>query len=239
MDLVLDIGKHRLKGAAFEGGILQGSFTLPLEIANLQTVLEHREYDAIYIFSLNPAFEKQTSILPFSFSKIDFSKITVAKEVDTPEEVTPYRIANVFGALHHFPQNDCIVVDLGRAITFDIVGRQGAYLGGAICSGPDFEKEMLGKFAFNLPTEEVPKTTQQEIELGLYYGLLGKVERITSELRLRLDSMSDVKVLATGGLISRFESDKLTEDLSELVDTIDPALTLTGIYEIALEQKEK
>ena len=44
----------------------------------------------------------------------------------------PDRIANIYGALYHFPSNDCVIVDIGTTVRFDYVTKHGVYLGGAI-----------------------------------------------------------------------------------------------------------
>ena len=60
--------------------------------------------------------------------------IPIAVRVDRPSEVGADRLVNAYaaGRFHHAP---AIVVDLGTATTFDCVGADGAYVGGAIAPG--------------------------------------------------------------------------------------------------------
>ena len=53
---------------------------------------------------------------------------------DNPKEVGADRIANAIGAYDLYG-GPCIVVDLGTAITFDVISSEGEYLGGAIAPG--------------------------------------------------------------------------------------------------------
>lgn len=247
MDLVLDIGNFRLKGAFFEGDQVKSPFVLPLEMGALKQVLEGKAIEATLISSVNDQVEPQVKALfdnmGFPYRLLDFSTMKVKLDVDEPEALGHDRIANVYGALTRFPQNNCVVVDLGTAVTFDFVGCEGCYLGGAIYPGIDIGAKALAEYTDKLP--EVPcvrpetavaKTTETHIQSGLYWGLLGAVERLIFEMRQSVDSPSDVKVIATGGLFRTLQDENFTADISDLVDLIDPMLTLVGLHEIMKEK---
>ena len=53
--------------------------------------------------------------------------------VDNPAEVGADRLLNALAAHQHFG-GPLIVVDFGTATTFDVVDKDGAYLGGVICA---------------------------------------------------------------------------------------------------------
>lgn len=243
MDLVLDIGNYRLKGAIFVEDRLLELFTLPLEPTPLKEKLRLWRLARILVSSVNQTKEKDLlATLPF-YTLLDFSKVKVPLDVDEPQEVGHDRIANVYGALFHFPQNDCIVVDMGTAVTFDYVGCNGHYLGGAIYPGVEIGAKGLAQYTARLPAVDVEKpetsvgkTTKTHIQSGLYWGLLGAIERITFEIRSQSENPSNVKVLATGGLLVKW-GESFTEDLKELVDLIDPALTLIGLHETMKEMR--
>jgi len=61
-------------------------------------------------------------------------KTGVRIRMENPKEVGADRIANA-AAAHHLYQGPIIIVDLGTATTFDVVSREGDYLGGAIAPG--------------------------------------------------------------------------------------------------------
>lgn len=241
MDLVLDIGNFRLKGALFETDRLVDAFACELKEENLKFPLA----ESVLISSVNPQFEptvcKALGDIPYEI--LDFSKLNVMLDVEKPEEVGHDRIANVYGALYHFPQNDCIVVDLGTTVTFDYVSCAGGFLGGAIYPGMHIAAKALAKHTSKLPEAKVAKppkavakSTETNIQSGLYFGLLGAVERVTFEMRTSSENPSNVKVIATGGLLHQL--DGFEEDLNDLVDLIDPHLTLVGIHEIMKENKK-
>lgn len=248
MDLVLDIGNFRLKGAFFEGDRIVSQFGLPYDMDALKGVLSAYKSDATLISSVNQTAEAQVrelfASLNIPFNLLDFSNVKVKLDVDEPEQVGHDRIANVYGALFHFPSNDCIVIDLGSAVTFDYVGCNGHYLGGAIYPGVDIGAKALAQYTQLLPEveiekppEPVAKTTKTHIQSGLYWGLLGAIERIVFEMQDLSPTPSDVKVIATGGFLRREHIEEFPQDLGDLVDLIDPALTLIGLHEIMKEKK--
>lgn len=239
-----------MKGAFFEGDVLTDFFILPLSAAELKRKIENRKIDRTLISSVNDPIEKEVHALFDSmqvpYQLLDYSKLRLVLDVDEPQAVGHDRIANVYGALFHFPQHDCLIIDIGTAVTFDLATKEGHYLGGAIYPGLAIGSKGLAQYTNKLP--EVPiarpesalgKTTVTHIQSGLYWGLLGAIERIISELRQTQNSPSEIKVIATGGATrkgDRCPSDEhFLEELSDLVDLIDPELTLNGLHEILKE----
>ena len=70
--------------------------------------------------------------------------------VDNPGEVGADRQANSLAGHHRFG-GPLIVVDFGTATTFDVVGDDGAYLGGVICPGINISLSALHQAAARLP----------------------------------------------------------------------------------------
>jgi type III pantothenate kinase len=120
------------------------------------------------------------------------------------------------------------VVDFGTATTFDAISARGEYLGGAICPGIGISAEALFQRAAKLPRVDIvrPKsvigrTTVTSMQSGLYFGYLGLVEGLVGRMRDELGGRP--KVVATGGLAGLLLAG------SNLVDHLDPLLTLTGL----------
>jgi type III pantothenate kinase len=82
------------------------------------------------------------------------------------------------------------------------------------------------------PESALGKTTVEHIQSGIYFGMLGAIERIVDELRQEHPSPSSMMVLATGGMTRDKE---LEQDLLDFVDIVDPYLTLIGLKEILKE----
>ncbi|MBI3683869.1 MAG: type III pantothenate kinase [Acidobacteria bacterium] len=146
---------------------------------------------------------------------------------ENPSEVGADRVVNGVAAFHKYG-GPCVVVDLGTAITFDAVSRQGEYLGGVICPGIGIS--ISGLFAktarlpmvdFRDPGKLIGTNTVGSIQSGLYYGTVSMIDGILD--RMIAEMGVDTKTVATGGqagLIIRG---------SRLVRTLDEDLTLEGL----------
>lgn len=256
---IIDIGNTNVKIAFFKEDCLEESRSIPSSSSLKEVLIPFLQSKAIekaFIASVQHETEKTVKEILHEHSipivMFDPVLLSLTLDVDEPQAVGQDRIANVYGALRHFPTFDCIVVDIGTAVTFDFVTKEGSYLGGAIYPGIDISAKALANYTNKLPYVQVLKpetalarTTETHIQSGIYYGLLGAVERIVSELRLTSISPSSVKVLATGGA-TRIENTNMCEDkvlfiedLKDLVDFIDPHLTAVGLYEIFKEHLSK
>jgi type III pantothenate kinase len=121
-----------------------------------------------------------------------------------------------------------VVVDLGTAITFDVISKQGEYLGGVICAGIGmaisglFSKTaLLPMVNFTAPEKLIGTNTMGSIQSGLYYGSLGMIDGILE--RLVAEMGPETKLIATGGNAT------LIQEGSRLIQHVDEDLTLTGL----------
>jgi type III pantothenate kinase len=105
------------------------------------------------------------------------------------------------------PSRGAIVVDLGTAITIDLVESDGGFAGGAILPGIGTAGRALADQTDALPhvaldpngNPPIPlgENTRMAIEAGLYWGTVGAVNELVAQLSARLDSPPDVFI--TGG----------------------------------------
>ena len=123
-----------------------------------------------------------------------------------------------------------IVVDFGSATTFNLVTKEGTYLGGAIAPGIKTATESLVTTAAKLPRIELEKPqnivgtdTKSCMQSGIVYGYTGLVKYLVDKYK-ELDEMQGAKVVATGGL------SELVENVEpDLIDVTDRALALKGL----------
>src|SRR5215469_11624543 len=153
--------------------------------------------------------------------------------VDNPAEVGADRIVNGVAAFERYG-GPSIVVDIGTAITFDVISERGEYLGGAIAPGVGISAEALVQRTARLPKVDLRRparvigtNTVTHIQSGLFYGFIGLVdgllERIIEEM-----GASKPKIVSTGGLATMIASG------SRYIGIVDELLTLDGmriIYE--------
>ncbi len=147
--------------------------------------------------------------------------------VDNPREVGADRIANTAAVAHRYGGPAC-VVDFGTATTFDIVSRDGEFLGGAIAPGLGIAADALvrrtaklPRVALEPPPSPIGRNTVHAMQSGIIWGYVGLVEGLVARFREELGP--EMKVIATGGLA------RAMARLTPVIEHVDPWLTLEGI----------
>jgi type III pantothenate kinase len=148
-------------------------------------------------------------------------------DVDEPGHLGADRIVDCVAAFQRYG-GPAIIVDLGTATTFDVIGRSGAYKGGAIAAGVATSLKALASNAaqlFNvelhMPDAVIGRNTADQLRSGIVAGHLAMLEGMIERTRAELGT--DVQVIVTGGLAPLFA------DRSSLFDHFDPDLTLHGL----------
>ena len=184
------------------------SSVVPSVIYELKTFVKNT-------FNVNPKIIGDT-IIP----KINIS-------IDRPDEVGADRLVNSLAA-HKIYGGPIIVVDFGTATTFDIVNKEGTYIGGIISPGVHLSMDALDKatailprIAINKPDKIIGTNTVTAMQSGIFWGYISLLEGII--VRIKKETKSEMKVIATGGL------SKLFKTHSDAIDDIDEDLTLKGI----------
>jgi type III pantothenate kinase len=127
---------------------------------------------------------------------------------ENPGEVGADRVVASIAAFERYG-GPCIVVDFGTATTFDAVTAKGEYLGGAIAPGIQISAEALYLRTAKLPRIEVVKpkkavgkTTVTSMQSGIYFGYIGLVNNIISEIVKELGA--EPNLVVTGGFAAQF-----------------------------------
>jgi len=152
-------------------------------------------------------------------------------KVDAPGEVGADRLLNALAA-HQAYKGPLVVIDFGTATTFDVVDRDGAYLGGIIAPGINLSIEALHKAAARLPRigigrpqAVIGRSTVSAMQSGVYWGYVGLIEGLV--VRIQAEYGDILKVIATGGLAP------LLAEGTNVISRIDPDLTLDGLRLLA------
>ncbi len=144
-----------------------------------------------------------------------------------PKEVGQDRLVNSFAAktLYGTPS---ITIDLGTAITFDVISKKGEYLGGLIFPGLELSMEalslkaaLLPRITLRKPKNLVGKETAESMRSGIYYGIGSLCDGIIEKLNNKFNTR--FKVIATGG------HSREIANFCELIDKVDMDLTLKGL----------
>jgi len=149
-----------------------------------------------------------------------------------PREVGPDRIANT-AAAHYLYDGPVIVVDVGTATTFDVVSREGDFIGGVIATGIGTAAEALFRRAAALPRIElvaprraIGTSTVTAMQSGIVFGYVGLVEGIVARIQRELGEKATV--VLTGGY-----ADVIAPE-TNVIDAVDPNITLVGLRQIYL-----
>ncbi len=155
------------------------------------------------------------------------SRLGVAIDYPKPRTIGADRLANA-AAVAHLP-GPIVVVDFGTALTFDIISRHRAYLGGVIAPGLEAMTDylhqrtaLLPKIALLEPPSAIGKSTRQAMLAGAVHGYRGLVRQILLEIRGELCTRR-LRVVATGGYAAL-----IAAGLPE-IHTVQPNLTLEGL----------
>ena len=153
----------------------------------------------------------------------------IAVRYDDPREVGPDRVLHAVAALaRHEPP--LIIVDLGTALVFDAISREGEYLGGAIAPGVGiasralFERAaLLRRVSLEPPRagSAIGRNTEHSLQSGICYGyaemICGMVRRFQAELG------GGATVIATGGYAGAIA------DAAGCIDAVEDDLNLEGL----------
>ncbi|MBU0600246.1 type III pantothenate kinase [bacterium] len=167
---------------------------------------------------------------PPLYLKIEDLKEIIKIEYPSPSEIGVDRIVSAIAAkeLYGFP---AIIVDLGTAITFDVLSEKGAYLGGAITPGLEISMVTLFERAALLPKAKIIKTekimgmdTVSSMQSGVYFGFRYLIEGIIKKIQDELNMKA--LIVITGGWAEIYRGEIRA-------DFIDPCLILEGLRIIA------
>ncbi len=159
-------------------------------------------------------------------------KTGVRIRMDNPREVGADRIVNAASA-HHLYGGPIIITDLGTATTFDVVSREGDYMGGAIAPGITTAAEalftraaMLPRVELTYPERAIGTNTITAMQSGIILGYIGLIETMVARIQQELEEKA--KVVATGGYA------ELMAKGTAVIDVVNPNLTLIGLRLIYL-----
>ncbi len=154
-------------------------------------------------------------------------------EYPYPEQIGQDRLALAIGAVagHGTP---VVAIDLGTAVTFDVINRRGAYEGGIIAPGLNIMTRYLHEQTALLPALDpadllvssgIGQSTVEAMKIGCAVGFAGMIrallDLVLKELRERGEG--DVKVVATGGSVGNLPKAWLGDI------HFDPDLLLRGL----------
>ena len=247
MLLAIDVGNTNTVFAVHDGNAFVSDWRCNTESVRtadqyfvwLSQLMRHRGLDPAIIdevvisntapatlFNLRVLCDRYFSCRPLVVGKPE-CKLPVEVRVDNPAEVGADRLVNTVAAYRKYG-GDLIVVDFGTATTFDVVGNDGAYVGGVIAPGVNLSLDALHQAAAHLPRIDVTmpphvlgRNTVHCMQSGIYWGYIGLIEGICA--RLAEERERKMCVIATGGLSPLFARG------TNVIEAADGDLTMRGL----------
>ncbi len=151
-----------------------------------------------------------------------------------PAEIGQDRLANAAGAHALAPGRPAIVIDLGTAVTFDLVTPEGGYEGGIITPGPALVTRYLHERTAQLPlvtdlttpvTSVIGKSTAEAIRIGAIVGYAGLIQALLDAVLAEFAArgLPPAEIFLSGGAAAVVEG-----RLRQPARTV-PDLTLLGL----------
>jgi type III pantothenate kinase len=244
--LVVDVGNTQTHLGAFRDGVLLHDWRFATvrdstadELgARLRSLLALREMsfgdlDASILSSTVPQLRPEWTAMAERYLGHEMPvvgpglKTGMPIRMDNPREVGADRLVNAVAAYERLG-GPCVIVDFGTAITYDVVGEAGEYVGGIIAPGVEISMEALTSRAAAIPKIDltppralIGKSTVEAIRSGVIHGFAAQVDGMLHRLRDELGE--ETAAVATGGLASAIVP------FCEQIDDVDPLLTLTGL----------
>ena len=261
--LVIDAGNSNITFGIFDGEEIVHQWRIQTSKEKtsdeygieLEQILHHFEYDStmikdVIIGSVVPDLMHALPAMCRRFLKKEAlivgenTKTGVAIQMENPKEVGADRILNAVAGFEKYG-GPLIIVDIGTAITHDVISRQGIYLGGSIAPGIGISSAALFTRTSKLPRVELvaPKTaigknTVEAIQVGIVYGFIGLIDNILDHIveELIATGQGRPRIIATGGFST------LVAKNSRNIERIDKDITLHGlriVYERTMEHRRK
>lgn len=154
------------------------------------------------------------------------SRMPITIEYDNPAQLGVDRIVNAVAAYNDY-NTDCIIVDIGTAITFCLLA-DGVLKGGLIAPGVKAAMKGLAQSTaqlfevpFEKPASLIAHNTKDALISGFFYGWVSLIEGIIQRMS---GSNPSYRVILTGGM-----AELILPHLS-IPAKIDTMLTMRGLY---------
>ncbi|MCG8329975.1 MAG: type III pantothenate kinase [Chitinophagales bacterium] len=209
MNLAIDIGNTRVKVGVFDDARLEFYFVFDnISLEKINDLATNHKIENIIYSSVNNSFNTE-EIAKLS-SNIVFLELTsdtplpIKNLYRTPKTLGKDRLAAVIGAWANFPGKDCLIVDVGTCITYDILQADGAYLGGNIAPGINMRLKAMHAFTARLPELETRTISRQWIgdstDTAMQNGAqVGALMEATAFIDYCEQRFGTLEVIFTGG----------------------------------------
>jgi type III pantothenate kinase len=246
--LLIDAGNSRLKWAeASASGFDTFQFISyanqsPVEACRQLLEQFNSQLSIVLVHVLGVAFENQVQQLCCEaecqlLSVHSENAYGVSLAYSSPKAYGADRFVGIVAAHSLYPEQTCIVVDCGTAITVDTITSDGEHLGGLIFPGLNLSYQSLltdtkaiqaSLESRDLSTGYFAKDTRSAVYSGCFYAAVGAIEGICRGIQQELTI--NPHIILTGG-----DADRLSARLSGQF-SVNKSLIFEGLYQIARDK---
>ena len=236
--LVVDIGNTNITFGVFENNSLKNIIKISTKFGINEKVLEkefkNKHFSRCIISSVVEELTNEIKIQIDKFFELDSiilnnkSNFNMNINLESPETVGIDRLINASYAKYKF-STPIIVIDIGTAITFDIVSKEVDFIGGIIMAGLNLQFDSLNQNTSKLPKIEINESkkaignsTKNAILSGVIRGTACAIEGLINQCEKELNSKATI--IATGG-----DAQVISNYMNKSFDYIEPNLTLEGL----------
>ncbi len=248
-NLVIDIGNTNSKVAVFDDKVLVffQSFELPDQSIIAELISRYTIVNSA-VSSVKQDFAEVVTYLKANTNYIPFStqlNTGIKNYYQTLSTLGQDRWAKIIAVHHSYQHQNCLIIDAGTCITYDLLNSEDAYYGGSISPGISMRFKALNHYTGKLPLvywnrdmQNIPAGT--DTTTAMMNGVLqGVVNEIEGFIALNNKDNIDLKVVITGG-DATFLLEQLKNSIFAPHIIHDPYLVLRGLNEvIAFEYVQK
>jgi type III pantothenate kinase len=196
-----------------------------------------KDLDGAIISSVVPQIDDKINFAIEKYLNIKSINVTAKMNLgipitySSPNEIGIDRLVNAVSGIKIYGK-PLIIVDMGTAVTIDVISKKGEYSGGIIFQGMEMSLNALStktaklpKIKVSLPKNIIGKNTLECMQNGVYYSFLGGIKYIIEKIKKETKE-SSYKVILTGGHTFLFKNE------TEIFDIFDKDLTLKGLKTI-------
>ncbi|MBX2847290.1 MAG: type III pantothenate kinase [Acidiferrobacterales bacterium] len=243
MKLLFDIGNTRIKWGHWFSNEIHSTANLLACEASLSALDEAFETttkpDSIWISNVGSkqvlaivtqwcevAYGLQPKLLGVSSSYLD-----IDNKYQSQDTLGVDRWVAAFGARAVVASGDLVIIDAGTAVTIDLLSHENCFEGGVILPGTELMHDVLInntagiRSNYSEPLKIIGRTTEECVNSGVSYGLVGAIERIVLEISQNLTEPPTI--VLTGG------DAPMIKKMSKLDMKFQPNLVLLGIASMA------
>ncbi|HLS70206.1 MAG TPA: type III pantothenate kinase [Chitinophagaceae bacterium] len=240
--IAIDWGNTRVKVGIFQNDnrlIFVHNFSQEEAKEKIMRIMQDRKFPPSILCSVHEnshslitALEDENNLLVMDSN----TKVPLVNAYGTPETLGMDRLALAVGAKEAFPNQDCLIIAAGSAITYNFIQSSGFFRGGAISPGIDMRLKSLHEYSNQLPLVEkdgycplIGHETATSIRSGVLYGIAAEIESMIDYYKTQYPN---IKSVLTGGTVSYIHK-KLKNKIH-----MDEAILLRGLNAIMIHNEK-